>query len=230
MINKVGGSRRPRQRAARQGGRDDRQRRRRGRQRRHGRPGGELRDHASGAEVSGLAAGLSTALADLRVAPQLARAVDAGKEAAARREAELAEELRRSRRGARVTDEITLTLPRDRGLLRDRAPRARRSRRPARPDVRDARGPPARARERARAARTTTATSRHAAGRRATRSHARIGPFDRDAAARAARARDARRARASRRAARHRRRPGRDRRARRRRLDRADEERRRRRA
>lgn len=50
-------------------------------------------------KVSGLAAGISYGFADLRVHRSWRAAVQAGKEAAARREAELAEELRAADRG-----------------------------------------------------------------------------------------------------------------------------------
>ena len=97
VIGKVGGSRGPRQRTARQGRPDHGQRRRRGRQRRHRRPRGELGGHAPVQKVSGLAAGISYGAADFKARRDWRHAVQAGKEAAARREQDLAEELRDAR-------------------------------------------------------------------------------------------------------------------------------------
>ncbi len=62
--------------------------------------------------ISGLAAGIAQGFASFRVRRDRREAWDAGREAAARREQEIAAELD-ARRGQRVTDTVRLTIPRD---------------------------------------------------------------------------------------------------------------------
>ena len=98
-------------------------------------------------KVSGFAAGVSYGAADFKAKKDWKHAVQAGKEAAVRREQELTEELEDT-----VSDEIRLGRPCPGGLPADRASRRRRARRPSRPDDGRARRPSGRARRVARAA------------------------------------------------------------------------------
>ena len=123
-------------------------------------------------KVSGLAAALSYGVSDFKAKHDWKHAVQAGKEAAARREQELGEELRDAGQRA-VSDQIQLDAACRGGLPHDRPPRRRRARRPARPDVRGSRRPPGRARGAARLPRRRGRHRRH--GRRGRRRGARLG-------------------------------------------------------
>ena len=136
-------------------------------------------------KLAGFAAGVTHGFADLKVHRNWRSAVDAAKAAAAAREQELDEELRDA--GKRMTDVVTLQLPRERDfhgvahLVLGGLARA------TRPHVRRARGHDDGDRRAARAARVDGRRHAVASRSRTTRSSRTVGPFSGSVARRAAR-------------------------------------------